>query len=160
MRNELISLGSSLFPRLPFRGMGLGRDWARDYERAIDAALRTPFLTEEEDRLMSPRVDVSETDKSIEVSADLPGVDEKDIKVELRNGVLWLSGEKRCASKEESKNLYRSERYFGAFERGISLPCDVEKGKVDASYKDGVLKVTLPKTPAAREEVTQIKVKH
>ena len=160
MRNELVSLGSSLFPRSPFRGMGFGRDWLRDYERAIDAALRTPFLAEEEDRVMSPRVDVSETDKTIEILADLPGVEEKDIKVELRNGVLWLHGEKRCASKEDSKNMYRSERYFGAFERGISLPCDVEKGKVDASYKDGVLKVSLPKTPAAREEVTQIKVKH
>jgi HSP20 family protein len=160
MRNELVSLGTSLFPRLSSRGMGLSRDWFRDYERAIDSALRAPFLTEEEDQLMSLRVDVAETDKNIEVSADLPGVDEKDIKVEIRNGVLWLSGEKRCASKEESKNMYRSERYYGAFERGISLPCDVEKGKVDASYKDGVLKVTLPKTPAAREEVTQIKVKH
>lgn len=160
MRNELVSLGSSLFPRMPFRSLGLGRDWTRDYERAIDAALRAPFLADDEELLMSPRVDVAETDKNIEVSADLPGVDEKDIKVELRNGVLWLSGEKRCSSKEESKNMYRSERYYGAFERGVSLPCDVEKGKVDASYKDGVLRVTLPKTPAAREEVTQIKVKH
>lgn len=160
MRNELVSLGSSLFPRLSTRGMGLGRDWFRDYERAIDSALRAPLLAEDDELRMSPRVDVAETDKNIEVSADLPGVDEKDIKVELRNGVLWLSGEKRCSSKEESKNMYRSERYYGAFERGISLPCDVEKGKVDASYKDGVLKVTLPKTPAAREEVTQIKVKH
>lgn len=160
MRNELMSLGSSLFPRLPLRGVGIGRDWFRDYERAIDSALRAPLLTEDDELRMSPRVDVAETDKNIEISADLPGVDEKDIKVELRNGVLWLSGEKRCASKEESKNMYRSERYYGSFERGISLPCDVEKGKVDASYKDGVLKVILPKTPAAREEVTQIKVKH
>jgi HSP20 family protein len=160
MRNELVNLGSSLFPRLPLRGWGRGRDWFRDYERAIDSALRAPFLTEDEERLMSPRVDVSESEKTVEVSADLPGVDEKDIKIELRNGVLWLSGEKRSASKEESKNMYRSERYYGAFERGISLPCDVEKDKVDASYKDGVLKVILPKTPAAREEVTHIKVKH
>jgi len=160
MRNELTTKGSSLFPRIPLRGFGLGRDIFRDYERAVDAALRMPFLTEGEENVMSPRVDVAETDKSIEVTADLPGVDEKDIRVELRNGVLWVSGEKKTCSKEETKNMYRSERFYGAFERGISLPCDVEKGKIDASYHDGVLKVVMPKTHAAREEVTQIKVKH
>ena len=160
MRNELMPRGSSIFPRSTLRSFGLGRDMFRDYERAIDAALRMPFLTEGEENMMSPRVDVAETDKSIEVTADLPGVDEKDIRVELRNGVLWVSGEKKTCSKEETKNMHRSERSYGAFERGISLPCDVEKGKIDASYHDGVLKIVMPKTPAAREEVTQIKVKH
>jgi HSP20 family protein len=160
MRNELTTTGSSLFPRSPLRGFGFGRDIFRDYERAIDAALRMPFLTEGEENMMSPRVDVAETNKTIEITADLPGVDEKDIRVELRNGVLWVSGEKRTCSKDDTTNMHRSERSYGAFERGISLPCDVEKGKIDASYHDGVLKIVMPKTPAAREEVTQIKVKH
>ena len=160
MKKELVPAVSSIFPRLSSRGGVFGRDLVRDYERLIDSMLGEPLVASASEDYLAPRVDVAETPKSIEVTAELPGVEEKDIHVELRNGMLWISGKKDECHKEETRNMYRSERRFGSFDRGITLPCDVEKGSVDAVFKDGILKVNLPKTPSAREEVTQIKVKH
>lgn len=158
MRNELVPATSSIFPRSMSRG--IGRDLFRDYERLVDAMIGEPLSVSSSEDYLAPRVDVAETEKSIEVTAELAGVDEKDIKVELRNGMLWLSGKKEECHKEESRNVFRSERRFGSFERGVTLPCDVERGNIEATFKDGILKVSLPKTPSARQEVTHIKVKH
>ncbi len=158
MRNELVPATSSIFPRSMSRG--IGRDLFRDYERLVDAMMGEPLSVSSSEDYLAPRVDVAETEKSIEVTAELAGVDEKDIKVELRNGMLWLSGKKEECHKEESRNVFRSERRFGSFERGVTLPCDVERGNIEATFKDGILKVSLPKTPSARQEVTHIKVKH
>lgn len=138
-----------------------GRDIFRDYARMMDQMFRGPSMLETlEEDLLSPRVDVVEDEKSVEVTADIPGIDEKDIKLELRNDTLWIEGERKEEKKSEGRNFYRSERSYGAFERGIGLPCEVEKGAVEASFKNGVLKVVLPKTKEAREEVTSIKIKH
>ena len=158
MRNELVPATSSIFPRSMSRG--IGRDLFRDYERLVDAMMGEPLSVSSSEDYLAPRVDVAETEKSIEVTAELAGVDEKDIKVELRNGMLWLSGKKEECHKEESRNVFRSERRFGSFERGVTLPCDVERGNIEATFKDGILKVSLPKTPSARQEVTHIKVNH
>ena len=158
MRNELGPVTSSISPRSMSRG--IGRDLFRDYERLVDAMMGEPLSVSSSEDYLAPRVDVAETEKSIEVTAELAGVDEKDIKVELRNGMLWLSGKKEECHKEESRNVFRSERRFGSFERGVTLPCDVERGNIEATFKDGILKVSLPKTPSARQEVTHIKVKH
>ncbi len=138
-----------------------GRDVFRDYSRMFDNVMRMPTLFESMDEgLVSPRVDVVEDDKTIEVMADIPGIDEKDIRLELRNGTLWIEGERREEKKAEGRNFFRSERSYGAFERAIALPCEVEKGNIEASFKNGVLRVLLPKTKEAREEVTAIKIKH
>ena len=158
MRNDLVPATSSIFPRSMSRG--IGRDLFRDYERLVDAMMGEPLSVSSSEDYLAPRVDVAETEKSIEVTAELAGVDEKDIKVELRNGMLWLSGKKEECHKEESRNVFRSERRFGSFDRGVTLPCDVERGNIEATFKDGILKVSLPKTPSARQEVTHIKVKH
>lgn len=146
-------------PMFTSRGL-LGRDLFRDYARLVDSMFRTPISETISEEFVSPRVDVVETDKSVEVVADIPGIDEKDIKVELRNGVLWLQGERKEEKKTEGRNYHCSERSYGSFERGISLPCEVEKGNIDAMFKDGVLKVVMAKTKEAREEVTPIKIKH
>ncbi|MEI6397787.1 MAG: Hsp20/alpha crystallin family protein, partial [Pseudomonadota bacterium] len=126
MRNELGPVTSSISPRSMSRG--IGRDLFRDYERLVDAMMGEPLSVSSSEDYLAPRVDVAETEKSIEVTAELAGVDEKDIKVELRNGMLWLSGKKEECHKEESRNVFRSERRFGSFERGVTLPCDVERG--------------------------------
>lgn len=154
-----VSLMSSpmLSPRFPSM---LGRDLFRDYARLVDSMFRGPAMETLSEDVISPNVDVVENEKSIDVVADIPGIDEKDVKVELRSGTLWISGERKEEKKSEGANFYRSERSFGSFERGISLPCDVEKGAIEATFKNGVLKVTLPKTKEAREEITQIKIKH
>ena len=102
-----------------------------------------------------PHVDLSESDKEVKVVADLPGLDEKDVQVELANGVLVIKGEKKIET--EDKDLMFSERYYGRFERRIPLE-DVDEDKVGASFKNGVLTVTLPKSPKAQEKVRRIAI--
>ncbi len=134
----------------------------REMNRLFDDVFRgfdlAPFASDRSfDRLMSnwPSVEVSETDKEIKVSAELPGLDEKDVKVELANGVLAISGEKKTES--EDKDRLFSERYYGRFERRIPVE-DVEQDKVSAAFKNGVLTVTLPKSPQAETKVKRIAI--
>jgi HSP20 family protein len=104
-----------------------------------------------------PRVEISETDKELQVHAELPGLDEKDIEVLLDDGVLTLQGEKRSESKDTNRRM--SERYYGRFERQIALPTDILEDKVNASFKQGVLTVTLPKSETAMQRAKRIPVK-
>jgi len=97
-----------------------------------------------------PEVDVTETDKEVRVTAELPGMEEKDLEVSLIDGALTIKGEKREEHEEEKGDYYRSERQYGAFERMISLPSEVDADKAKASFKKGVLKITLPKTKEAQ----------
>lgn len=101
-------------------------------------------------------VDVSETDKAYMVTAELPGVAEKDIEVNVKDGVLTIKGEKQEEKEEKSKNRYLSERSYGAFQRMFGLPKGTDEGKVEASFHNGVLTVSIPKiaeTPARKVEV-------
>ncbi len=106
-----------------------------------------------------PSVDVKETDKDIRVVADLPGMDEKDIQVDLTDGGLSIRGEKKSDHEESREGYYRAERSYGSFERFIPLPVAVEGGKVTAEFKNGVLTVTLPKPPEAQAKHARIEVK-
>ncbi len=92
-----------------------------------------------------PRVDVEETDKEITVKADLPGVDPKDIEVQVVNGVLTLKGEKKEEKEEKKKNYHRVERFVGSFYRAIPLPAGADADKVVATTTKGVITVTVPK---------------
>src|SRR5882672_8880892 len=94
-------------------------------------------------------------DKEVKVTAELPGLEEKDVGVELANGVLVIKGEKRAET--EDKDRLFSERYYGRFERRIPVD-DIEADNVDASFKSGVLTVTLPKSARAQEEVKRIAI--
>src|SRR3954451_5806115 len=97
-----------------------------------------------------PIVDVTDTEKEIRVTAELPGLDEKDLEVSILDGSLWIKGEKREEHEEDKGDLYRRERQYGAFQRIIPLPTQVEADKIKASFNKGVLKVTLPKTKEAQ----------
>jgi HSP20 family protein len=92
-----------------------------------------------------PTVDVEENEKSIRVKAEIPGIDEKDLNVEIENNILTLSGEKKEERKEEKKNYIFSERKFGSFSRSISLPEGTKTDKVKATFKKGVLNIEIPK---------------
>jgi HSP20 family protein len=107
----------------------------------------------------APQVDVSEDDESVIVTAELPGMAEKDIDLSLAHGALTLRGEKREEKESKERGYYRSERCYGSFTRSIPLPCAVDEEKVVATFKKGVLTVTLPKSPEARREVKHIEVK-
>lgn len=108
---------------------------------------------------MAPRVNVAETDKAIEVTAELPGVEENDIDVTLRDDILTIKGEKRTESKREEKLFNVEERTYGSFERSMRLPCEVNDQKVNADFKNGVLTVKLRKTPAAKKKTKKIEIK-
>ena len=106
-----------------------------------------------------PRVDVSETEAEYEVTAELPGLEEKEVEVLLDQNVLTLKGEKKAEREEKDKNYYLAERSFGAFRRTIPLPVEIDRDKVEASFKNGVLTVRLPKAEQARTQAKRIQVK-
>jgi HSP20 family protein len=135
----------------------------REMNRLFDDALRGFDLAPAGfhrflDRPMSmgwPKIEMWDTDKEVKVIAELPGLEEKDVDVELANGLLVIKGERK--SETEDKNLMFSECYFGRFERRIPVE-DIEEDKVAASFKNGVLTVTLPKSAKAQEKVKRIAV--
>jgi HSP20 family protein len=107
---------------------------------------------------MAPLADLSETDTSIQVSVDLPGVNPDDIDIRLSGNTLRLHGERKEEQEEKGRTFHRIERRRGRFSRSITLPCAVVEDEVAAEYKDGVLTVTLPKCEEAKSR--KIEVKH
>src|SRR3954451_124463 len=102
-----------------------------------------------------PQIDVDETDKEVRITAELPGLYEKDVSLEIANGVLSISGEKKSESEDKDRRF--SERYYGRFERRIPLE-DVDEDKASAAFKDGVLTVTVPKSTEADTRVRRIAI--
>ncbi len=106
-----------------------------------------------------PRLDIVEEKDAYRISADLPGLDKNDIAIEIKNGVLSISGEKKEEKTERDKNrYYHFERRFGSFRRDFALPDHVDGDHVDAHYANGVLTVTLKKTEAAKPRAIEVKV--
>ncbi|HOW52201.1 MAG TPA: Hsp20/alpha crystallin family protein [bacterium] len=93
-----------------------------------------------------PKVDIEETDEAYLIKAELPGMSKDQVNIEIRNNVLSLSGEKKETREEKSKNVHRRESYIGSFCRNFSLPDQVATEKVDAEFKDGILRLTIPKS--------------
>lgn len=104
--------------------------------------------------------DMVETDKAIEVSIELPGMEMKDIEVTVNDDMLTVKGEKKIERQEEKKGYYLSERSYGAIYRTIPLPPGVDGEKAQASFKNGVLTIKLPQTPEAQAKVKRIEVKN
>lgn len=107
----------------------------------------------------SPRVDVSETDREVKITAELPGMDDKDIDVSISKDMLTIKGEKKEEKEDKGKDYYRSERSYGSFSRTIPLPSEIDTDKVKAEFKKGVLTVTVPKTAEAIKETKKIPIK-
>ncbi len=106
-----------------------------------------------------PAVDVLERDDSYEISAELPGLDEKDVEVKLVNGNLVIKGEKRQEREEKKKGYYLSERSYGSFQRSFGLPEHADADNISATFKKGVLTLTIPKKPGAPVNEKRIEVK-
>ncbi len=104
-----------------------------------------------------PTVEISDGEKEIKLTAEVPGLEERDIEVLLNDGVLTLKGEKRSETEDKEKQF--SERFYGRFERRIPLGYEVQEDKVDARFKNGVLTVTLPKSEKAQSQVKRIAIK-
>lgn len=118
--------GTSLLDRF-FEGFGLPSEW-------------------EGDKVLAPAIDVSETEKEYRVKLEIPGLDKEDINVTLHEGLLTLSGEKKAETEDKGENYTVKERSYGYFERSLRLPEAIDAEKVNATYRDGVLHVTVPKT--------------
>lgn len=106
-----------------------------------------------------PSTDVSETDDEVEVSIELPGMDEKDIEVNISDEMLTVRGEKKAEREEKKKDYYLSERTYGSFHRAIPLPPGINTDKAEATFKKGVLTIRLPKTEEAKSRMRRIEVK-
>jgi HSP20 family protein len=129
------------FWRHPFRSLaGLEKGWAQKFVAA-------------------PAADVAETDKAYEITAELPGIDQKNIEVNVASGGITIKGEKKEETEEKKKDYYLSERRYGSFERYFGLPEGVDADKITATFKNGVLKVVLPKTAEAQKPAKKIEVK-
>jgi HSP20 family protein len=100
--------------------------------------------------MFSPAVDISETEKDVKVCAELPGLDEKDVTVEIDESALTIRGEKKEEKEEKGRNWYRREQSYGSFHRVVPLPASVESEKAKANFKKGVLTVTIPKRDEER----------
>jgi HSP20 family protein len=129
------------FWRAPFRSLA-------DFEPFWSSKLTASFAA-----------DITEGDKAYEITAELPGMDEKNIDVKVVNGGLSIKGEKKDEREEKEKDYYLSERRYGSFERYFRLPEGVDADKIEASFKKGVLTVTLPKKAEAQKPAKKIEVK-
>ena len=106
----------------------------------------------------SPCVDIAEDDKEILVKVSLPEMKKEDVKVRVVDGVLTISGERKLEKEEKNKRFHRIESAYGSFSRSFTLPAGVAAEKVAADFKDGVLKVHLPKNPAPASKGVEVKV--
>jgi HSP20 family protein len=137
----------------------LFEDFERDWGWPRSTFSIEPFRRREATWVAAPAVDVAETDKAYEITAEMPGLAERDLEVKLASGVLTIKGEKQEEKEEKKRDYYISERRYGAFERGFRLPEGIDTDKIEASFKNGVLKVVLPKTPEAQKAEKKIDVK-
>jgi HSP20 family protein len=112
------------------------------------------------DALLKPSLNIAETEKEYTITVEVPGVDEKDLHLELADGTLTITGEKKLEKEEKEKNFYRMERTYGSFRRVLSLPEDADDESVEASYKNGVLTIRLSrKADAGGKEPKRIEIK-
>ena len=107
----------------------------------------------------NPDVDIVEHSNNYTLTMDLPGLKKDDVNISVKNNLLRISGEKKNEKEEKQKNYHRRERYFGKFERVFNLGNEIDKEKVEANFKDGVLKIDLPKAETAKPKEIEVKVK-
>jgi HSP20 family protein len=131
------------------------------FGRELEAVMERFFRPEEWPTLEGfvPRTNVAETEKGLEVTVELPGMKPEEFHVEVKNGELWITGEKKEKTEEKGKTWYRVERRYGEFQRVLPLPTTVDEAGIHARYEGGVLTVELPKTEVAKPKQVQIEVK-
>ena len=134
----------------------LFEDLFEDFEKR----LLTPTVGKRNDltKLTTPNIDMTETEDEVAITADLPGMEEKDVEITIENDTLTLRGSRKEEHEEKEKNYYLSERTYGEFQRMIPLPASIDTEKAKAVFKNGVLKVSLPKLPEAKTHKKKIEV--
>ncbi|HUJ45798.1 MAG TPA: Hsp20/alpha crystallin family protein [Rhizomicrobium sp.] len=133
-----------------------GGIWRSPFRRSL---FELPFHSRDVTWSTMPAVDFADNEKAYEVTAELPGIDEKNVEVKVSNGVLTIKGEKQEEKEEKKKDYYLKERNFGSFERAFQVPDGVDTDKIEANFKKGILTVTLPKKPEAQKAAKKIDIK-
>ena len=146
-----------LVPSRPFGGelSSFRREMDRIWDRFLGETPFAKVLSEE----WAPSVDVSETKDNFVVKAELPGLEAKDVNVNISGDLLTIKGEKKKEEEEKDEHHYCAERYYGSFQRVFQLPTSVQADKVEATFDKGVLKVTIPKAEEAKKKEIEVKVK-
>jgi HSP20 family protein len=147
-----------MFGTLVPRSERLPRPLVR-FEREMENLMERLFNPDEGRWLVGfvPSANVAETETAYEVTLELPGMKPEEFKVELKNGDLWVSGEKKEEKEEKGKSFHRIERSYGEFRRVIPLPGEVAEEKIAAEYKEGVLHILVPKTEKAKPRRVEVK---
>jgi HSP20 family protein len=130
-----------------------------DFRKEVDQLMSRFFNGSEEEGIAywTPRANLAETEDGYHVSLDLPGLKPEDFSVELRHGDLWITGQRNEEHEESGKTWHRIERHFGQFRRVIRLGDDVNPEGVSAEYKDGVLRIHIPKSETAKSRKIEVK---
>ncbi|HEV2319654.1 MAG TPA: Hsp20/alpha crystallin family protein [Verrucomicrobiae bacterium] len=129
-----------------------------DLREEIDRFFESPLTRTSEFLGWTPAFDVYEEKDNYVVKAELPGMKKEEINVSIQGGELVISGERKNETKDGAGEIYRSERYFGRFQRSVSLPATVSAKDVRAEYKDGILTVTLPKSEEAKPKQIEVNI--
>ncbi len=158
--------GTAMRPWRPFEN--LRREIDRVFDDFGGGMWPSPFgrslfdvqpFAQRESTWAAPAVDITEGEKAYEITAELPGMDEKNVEVKFADGVLTIKGEKQEAKEEKKKDYYLSERSYGSFQRAFQVPDGVDADKIEASFKNGVLTMTMPKSAEAQKSTKKITVK-
>ena len=131
----------------------------REMNRMFDGFFRGTNDEDYEISSWTPAVDIAEHDDEYLVKVELPGVNKDEVKLTLENSILTIRGEKKQEKETKKENYHRVERSYGSFQRSFTLPAAVKADKIDASYKDGILTVALPKAEEAKPKQIEVKVK-
>lgn len=129
----------------------------REIDRVFDSFTRSWPSPDFRTTDLAPSMDIAETDKDIEITAELPGLEEKDVQVNVADDVLTIKGEKKAEKEEKNKNYHRIERSYGSFYRSLQLPSGVNSDAIKATLKNGVLKVTVTKPAASQPKKIEVK---
>lgn len=140
----------------PFRDMMSIQD---EMNMLFDDFLGRPLMrTEWSEGVWNPSVDISETKDNVIIKAEMPGLAKEDVKISMQDNMLTLTGEKKQEKEEKESNYHRVERSYGAFSRSFTLPTSVKSDKIKATYKDGILSITLPKTEEVKPKEIPISI--
>ena len=148
----------------PSRGRGIGSDPFRelfDLQRGIHQLFDEGYGAPREEmalRAWAPPVDIYEDENAFLIKVELPEINREDVKVNLNENVLSIAGERRVENEEKRENYHRVERSYGQFHRSFTLPQNVDAGAINAQFKDGVLRLTLPKKEEAKPRQIEVKV--
>lgn len=157
-----ISTRSPQMTLSPFHEMErMERMFDEFFKRPFTSLLsRTPWLHSfpEVEAVSAPNVDVYEEGDLIVVKAEVPGIAKEDIEVTFKDNILTISGEKKKEERVENKNYYQMERSYGSFSRSVYLPNEVKTEEASATFRDGVLEITVPKTEESKEKVKKITI--